>query len=117
MWGEKTKQGGEKVMSPMYRREFVHGRHPVLVASYDTHSTVTTCLGRLIRPAATTVEHILSPGPIWGDQQGREDDQPVEGEGHQDHCTIIDEVSASGCSVSTMRMSNLEDVTKLALIS
>ncbi|GFO10476.1 hypothetical protein PoB_003698100 [Plakobranchus ocellatus] len=24
----------------MYRREAVHGRHPVLVAFYDTHSTV-----------------------------------------------------------------------------
>ncbi|GFN84230.1 hypothetical protein PoB_001073600 [Plakobranchus ocellatus] len=34
-----TEQGGEKEMSPMYRREAVHGRHPVLVASYDTEDS------------------------------------------------------------------------------
>ncbi|GFO44335.1 hypothetical protein PoB_007084000 [Plakobranchus ocellatus] len=46
-WGEKTKQGIEKVMSPMYRRKAVHGRHPILVASYDTHSTVGLFYPRL----------------------------------------------------------------------
>ncbi|GFN83073.1 hypothetical protein PoB_000957900 [Plakobranchus ocellatus] len=34
-------------MSPMYRREAVHGGHPVLVASYDTHSTVGRFYPRL----------------------------------------------------------------------
>ncbi|GFN81045.1 hypothetical protein PoB_000755100 [Plakobranchus ocellatus] len=34
-------------MSPMYRREAVHGRHSVLVASYDTHSTVGRFYPRL----------------------------------------------------------------------
>ncbi|GFO39301.1 receptor-type tyrosine-protein phosphatase kappa [Plakobranchus ocellatus] len=32
-------------MSPMYRRVAVHGRHPVLVASYDTHNC---CQKRLV---------------------------------------------------------------------
>ncbi|GFO23775.1 hypothetical protein PoB_005028000 [Plakobranchus ocellatus] len=31
----------------MYRREAVQGRHPVLVASYDTHSTVDRFYPRL----------------------------------------------------------------------
>ncbi|GFO25485.1 hypothetical protein PoB_005199000 [Plakobranchus ocellatus] len=48
-WKEKTKQGGEKVMSSMYRREAVHGRQPVLVASYDTHSTVGQFCSRFLR--------------------------------------------------------------------
>ncbi|GFO04501.1 hypothetical protein PoB_003100600 [Plakobranchus ocellatus] len=46
-WGRKTKQGGEKVLLPMYWREAVHGRPSVVVASYDTHSTVGKFYPRL----------------------------------------------------------------------
>ncbi|GFO06775.1 hypothetical protein PoB_003328000 [Plakobranchus ocellatus] len=33
-WEQKTKLGGEKVMSLVYRREAVHRRQPALVTSY-----------------------------------------------------------------------------------
>ncbi|GFO00339.1 hypothetical protein PoB_002684400 [Plakobranchus ocellatus] len=42
--GQKTKQSGEKVMAPMYQRESIHQRQSILVASHDSHSTVSRFL-------------------------------------------------------------------------
>ncbi|GFO13707.1 hypothetical protein PoB_004021200 [Plakobranchus ocellatus] len=45
--GIEDKARWEKLMSPMYRRDTVHGQHPVLAASYDVYSTVGQFYPRL----------------------------------------------------------------------